>query len=71
MFIACRVETVGRVCLTLLAPEQSGLPRQEGPEPSNNRQTSTNPGKSANKPICKKSMRQKHQPALSKWVGRH
>lgn len=69
MFIACQVETVQWcVCFTLLATEQSGLPLQEDPEPSNNKQSLTNPGKCANRPICKKSMRQK-QPASSIKVG--
>lgn len=59
MFIACQVKTVERVCLTLLDTEQNGLPLQESLESSNNTQPLTNPGKFANKPICKKSMRQK------------
>lgn len=56
------------VCLTLLATEQNGVPLQRSPAPSNKKQPLTNPGKSANKPICKKSMRQR-QPASSVKVG--
>lgn len=54
--------------LTLLPTEQNGLPLQKGPAPSSKKQPLTNPGKSANKPICKKSVRQR-QPASSVKVG--
>lgn len=60
-----------RVCLTLLATEQNGLPLQRGPAPSTKKQPLTNPGKSANKPICKKSMRQRQTDSSVKWVRRH